>query len=160
MPAADDEAFGSLRLRLRAELARQARLGLMYPAYLGSAMTGAGIDGLIGGIAELLPAAEGDAASPVSGTVFKVDRGPAGEKVAYARLFSGTLRLRDRLTAGRESAARVTAISVFDRGGALPARLRHRRGRSRSCGAFAISGSATRSACRRRARRASTSRRR
>jgi ribosomal protection tetracycline resistance protein len=113
----DDEAsvpYG----RLRAELARQARLGLIYPAYLGSAMTGAGIDGLIGGIAELLPAAEGDAAGPVSGTVFKVDRGPAGEKVAYARLFSGTLRLRDRLTAGRESAARVTAISVFDRGGA------------------------------------------
>jgi translation elongation factor EF-G len=111
----DDEAsvpYG----RLRAELARQARRGLVHPAYLGSAMTGAGIDGLIGGIAELLPAAEGDAAGPVSGTVFKVDRGPAGEKVAYARLFSGTLRLRDRLAAGRESAARVTAISVFDRG--------------------------------------------
>jgi ribosomal protection tetracycline resistance protein len=111
----DDEASVPYD-RLRAELARQARRGLVHPAYLGSAMTGAGIDGLIGGIAELLPAAEGDAAGPVSGTVFKVDRGPAGEKVAYARLFSGTLRLRDRLAAGRESAARVTAISVFDRG--------------------------------------------
>jgi len=104
--------------RLREELAAQARRGLVHPVFAGSAVTGAGIDDLITGLAQLLPAAGGDAAAPVSGTVFKVDRGPAGEKVAYARLFTGTLRLRDRLPAGRETAARVTAISVFDRGGA------------------------------------------
>ena len=37
-------------------------------------------------------------AAPVSGTVFKVDRGPAGEKMAYVRMFAGTVRVRDRLT--------------------------------------------------------------
>jgi ribosomal protection tetracycline resistance protein len=104
--------------RLRAALAAQARRGLVHPVYAGSAMTGAGIGALMAGLAELLPAADGDPDGPVSGTVFKVDRGPAGEKVAYARLFSGTLRVRDRLAAGRQPAARVTAISVFDRGGA------------------------------------------
>jgi ribosomal protection tetracycline resistance protein len=103
--------------RLREQLAAQARRGLVHPVYAGSAMTGAGIDGLIAGLAELLPAAEGDPAGPVSGTVFKVERGPAGEKIAYARLFAGTLRVRDRLPAGRASAAKITAISVFDRGG-------------------------------------------
>jgi ribosomal protection tetracycline resistance protein len=103
--------------RLRAELAAQARRGLVHPVCAGSAMTGAGIDGLIAGLAELLPAAQGDPAGPVSGTVFKVERGPAGERVAYARLFAGTLRARDRLPAGRVRAAKVTAISVFDRGG-------------------------------------------
>ncbi|MYW44285.1 hypothetical protein GT346_13400, partial [Streptomyces sp. SID161] len=36
----------------------------------------------------------------LSGTVFKVERGPAGEKVACARLFSGTLRVRDRTPYG------------------------------------------------------------
>ncbi|CAM5655498.1 Tetracycline resistance protein, tetM/tetO subfamily OS=Streptomyces aurantiogriseus OX=66870 GN=GCM10010251_55080 PE=4 SV=1 [Streptomyces aurantiogriseus] len=44
-----------------------------------------------------------------------MERGPAGEKIAYARLFSGTLRTRDRvLFGGREG--KVTAISVFDHG--------------------------------------------
>jgi ribosomal protection tetracycline resistance protein len=103
--------------RLRDQLAAQACRGLVHPVYVGSAVTGAGVDDLIAGLTELLPAAEGDPAGPVSGTVFKVDRGPAGERIAYARLFAGTLRVRDRLAAGRASAAKVTAISVFDRGG-------------------------------------------
>ena len=59
-----------------------------------------GSTALIAGIAELLPAADGDADGPVSGTVFKVERGPAGEKIAYVRLFSGTVRTRDRLRFG------------------------------------------------------------
>jgi ribosomal protection tetracycline resistance protein len=68
------------------------------------------------GIAELLPAAEGDAEGPVSGTVFKVERGSAGEKIAYVRVFSGTVRTRDRLRFGRDNERKVTAIRVFDRG--------------------------------------------
>ncbi|SEC61293.1 ribosomal protection tetracycline resistance protein [Streptomyces sp. 3213] len=98
-------------------LATQTRQALVHPVYFGSAITGAGVDALITGIKELLPAAEGDPQGPLSGTVFKVERGPAGEKVAYARMFSGTLRTRDRITfgdAGEEG--KVTAISVFDHG--------------------------------------------
>src|SRR5579864_4067950 len=41
------------------------------------------------GLAELLPAPEGDVAAPLSGAVFKVERGPAGERIAYARLWAG-----------------------------------------------------------------------
>jgi hypothetical protein len=48
-------------------------------------------------LTELLPALERDASGPLSGTVFKVERGASGERVAYARLFSGTLHVRDRL---------------------------------------------------------------
>ncbi|NUT25936.1 MAG: TetM/TetW/TetO/TetS family tetracycline resistance ribosomal protection protein [Streptomyces sp.] len=86
--------------RLRAALADQTRQALVHPVYFGSAVTGAGVDALISGIQELLPAADGDPDGPVSGMVFKVERGPAGEKVAYARLFSGTLRTRDRIPFG------------------------------------------------------------
>ena len=57
--------------------------------------------------------------APVSGTVFKVERGPAGEKIAYVRMFSGTVRTRDRLRFGRDDERKVTAISVFDRGSAV-----------------------------------------
>ncbi len=61
-------------------------------------ITGAGIGELAAGIARLLPLARGDAAGPVSASIFKVERGPAGEKIAYARVFSGTLRVRDQLS--------------------------------------------------------------
>ncbi|MDP9237454.1 MAG: TetM/TetW/TetO/TetS family tetracycline resistance ribosomal protection protein [Chloroflexota bacterium] len=101
---------------LRGELAAQTRQALVHPVYFGSAITGAGVDALTAGITELLPAAEGAVDGPVSGTVFKVERGPAGEKIAYVRMFSGTVRTRDRLQFGREDERKVTAIRVFDRG--------------------------------------------
>jgi ribosomal protection tetracycline resistance protein len=102
--------------RLRRELAAATGRGLVHPVFFGSAITGAGAPSLTGGLRELLPAAGGDPAGPVRGTVFKVERGPAGEKLAYARMFSGTVAARDRLPAGK-----VTAVSVFSPGGARPA---------------------------------------
>jgi ribosomal protection tetracycline resistance protein len=115
----DDETTVSCG-ELRGGLAAQARRGLVHPVFFGSAITGAGVDSLTAGIQEFLPTADGDAGGPVSGTVFKVERGPAGEKIAYVRMFSGELRARDRLRFGRGSEAKVTAISVFDGGSAIP----------------------------------------
>ena len=105
--------------RLRAALAAQTALALVHPLFVGSAITGAGVGALMAGIGELLPASRGDAGGAVSGAVFKIERGPAGEKIAYARLFSGTLHVRDRLRFGRDGEARVTAIAVFERGAAV-----------------------------------------
>ncbi|MET9504414.1 translation factor GTPase family protein [Streptomyces sp. NPDC006622] len=101
--------------RLRAALVAQTRRALVHPVFFGSAATGAGVTELIAGIRDLLPPADGDPEGPLSGTVFKVERGPAGEKIAYARLFSGTLRTRDRVPFGGRD-GKVTAISVFDHG--------------------------------------------
>jgi ribosomal protection tetracycline resistance protein len=105
--------------RLRADLVAQTGQALVHPVFFGSALTGAGVDALMAGIAELLPAAEGDTDGPVSGTVFKIERGAAGEKIAYVRIFSGTLRTRDRLRFGQDLEGKVTAISVSDRGSAV-----------------------------------------
>src|SRR6266536_691886 len=44
---------------------------------------------------------------------------PAQEKIAYVRMFSGTLRTRDRLQFRRGNEGKVTAIGVFDRGSAV-----------------------------------------
>ncbi|MEV0082635.1 translation factor GTPase family protein [Saccharopolyspora sp. NPDC050642] len=104
--------------RIRRELAAQTKRALVHPVYFGSAATGAGVGPLIAGVRELLPTADGAADGPLSGTVFKVERGPAGEKLAYVRMFSGTLNTRDRLRFRGGDAAKVTAINVFDRGGA------------------------------------------
>jgi ribosomal protection tetracycline resistance protein len=109
--------------RLRRELAAQTRRALVHPVFFGSARTGAGVDALTAGITELLPAADGDPGGPVAGAVFKVERGPAGEKVAYVRMFSGTIGVRDRLAFGGrhgEHEGKLTAISVFERGTAVP----------------------------------------
>ena len=106
---ADDVRLSAAQLR--AALVEQTRAARVHPVFIGSARSGAGVADLVAGVTELLPAAEGDAGGPPSGSVFKIERGPAGEKVAYVRMFSGALRTRDRLPAGK-----VTAISVFEDG--------------------------------------------
>ena len=105
---------------LRARLAEQTKKALVHPVFFGSAITGAGTEALTAGIRELLPATEGDAGGLVSGSVFKVERGPAGEKIAFVRMFSGAIRTRDRLQFHGDKEAKVTAISVFDSGSVLP----------------------------------------
>jgi ribosomal protection tetracycline resistance protein len=98
----------------------QVRRGLVHPVFFGSAATGAGVPHLMASLAGLLPTTTGDATGLVSGRVFKIERGPGGEKVAYVRMFSGTVRTRDRLQTGAGRDAKVTAISVFERGPAVP----------------------------------------
>jgi ribosomal protection tetracycline resistance protein len=105
---------------LRRRLAARSKQALVHPVFFGSASTGAGVDALTARINELLPAAQGDVDGPVSGTVFKIERGASGERIAYVRLFSGTVRTRDRLQPGQGSQGKVTAITVFDRGSAVP----------------------------------------
>ncbi|MGA4844013.1 GTP-binding protein [Streptomyces sp. G45] len=101
--------------RLRTALAAQTHAGRVHPVYVGSAITGTGIADLVDGIKDLLPAAPGDAQGPLSGRVFKVERGEGGEKIAYTRLFSGRLHAYERvLVAGAE--AKVTDVAVFERG--------------------------------------------
>lgn len=113
---------GALSYRgLRKALAVQTGRAQLHPAFFGSAITGAGVEALMAGIGELLPAARGTPEGPVTGAVFKVERGPAGEKIAFVRMFSGTLRTRDRVTFGRDGEGKVTALSVFERGGAVRA---------------------------------------
>jgi ribosomal protection tetracycline resistance protein len=96
------------------ELAEAARAGRLNPVFFGSALTGAGVDEVMRGIAELLPARVGDSDGPLSGRVFKIERDPDGHRIAYTRLFSGTVSVRDRL-----DAAKVTAVRVFADGDAV-----------------------------------------
>jgi ribosomal protection tetracycline resistance protein len=111
----DDEATVSWQ-RLRDTLTAQTARARVHPVFYGSALTGAGVEMLTAGIAELLPAGVGDADGPVAGLVFKIDRGPAGDRIAYARIFSGTVQTRDRVHFGRSGEGKVTAIRVFDEG--------------------------------------------
>lgn len=103
---------------LRGALAAQSRAGRVHPVFMGSAISGAGVEALLAGIAELLPAISADTTAPPSGTVFKVERGPAGEKLAYVRMFAGSLHNRQRLQLRGED-MKITGIEVFERGAVL-----------------------------------------
>ena len=105
--------------RLREELASQTKRVLVHPLFFGSALTGAGVEPLMAGIAELLPASAGNPEGPLAATVFKIERGASGEKIAYVRMFSGTIHTRDRLGVGSDLEDKVTDIAVFERGRAV-----------------------------------------
>ncbi|MFI6600960.1 GTP-binding protein [Nonomuraea sp. NPDC050536] len=104
-------------------IARQCAEGVLHPVFLGSAMTGQGVTELLDGL-RLLPTtttAGTGTGTGTSGTVFAIERGPTGEKVAYVRLRAGTLHVRRRTTWYRrrpgggveQYEARPTALRVI-----------------------------------------------
>jgi ribosomal protection tetracycline resistance protein len=95
------------------DLTARARAGELHPVFFGSALTGAGAEEVMSGIARLLPARTPDGDGPLSARVFKIERDPDGHRIAYTRLFSGTVSVRDRFDAGK-----VTALRVFADGDA------------------------------------------
>lgn len=107
-----DEA-GLSPARLRAALAAQTRRGRVHPVFFGSAARGVGIEALLAGVDELLAGARGEPDAEVSGRVFKIERTMSGERVAYVRLFAGTLRPRQRVLVGGGDEAKPSSIRVF-----------------------------------------------
>ena len=91
-------------------------LAQAHPVFFGSAITGAGVQELTTAITGLLPARQRPDHGPVSGTVFKVERGPAGERIAWVHLTSGTVHRRERLELGPQDLRKVTAIGLFEAG--------------------------------------------
>ena len=132
--------------RLRSALAAQVGQVQVHPVFFGSALSGAGVEALLGGVAELVPAADGDPEAAVSGRVFKIERAASGERVAYVRLFSGSIKPRTRMRVGDADDAKATAVTVFAPRSAPRSTDRRPRATWRGSGAGRRYGSATRSA--------------
>lgn len=93
---------------------------MLHPVFAGSAVTGAGVDNLMLGIATLLPTAVGEVNAASSGRVFKIERGDTGAKLAYVRMFGGSLHPRQRLDLSEGRTSKVSGIEVFAAGRWVP----------------------------------------
>ncbi|MEK4736966.1 MULTISPECIES: elongation factor G [Bacillus] len=79
---------------LRKELEKQVQQANVFPIFFGSAMTGVGVTELLENISALIPVNKPVQDKTLSGVVFKIEREPSGEKIAYVRVFSGSLHVR------------------------------------------------------------------
>jgi ribosomal protection tetracycline resistance protein len=108
-----------------AELCRQVARSAVHPVYFGSAMTGVGVPELIGGIRTWLPRATGSPDDELRARVFKVERVDAGQKLASARILSGTLAARTPVAVhpvdGPQYQTRPSGIEVYGDGARRPA---------------------------------------
>ncbi|MFI5837839.1 GTP-binding protein [Micromonospora sp. NPDC051300] len=103
--------------QVRRAIRHAVRHGDLHPVACGSAITGAGVRHLCDLLADLLPrGAERD--GPLAGTVFAVDRDGQGRR-AWLRLWSGRLRVRDRVRLADARPQTVTQIAVIEPAGVL-----------------------------------------
>lgn len=112
---------------LMRELRTQIGQGAIVPVFFGSARTGIGVAELLAGIETWLSPPERWDEGPLSGLVFKITRTDRGEKIVYARIASGALAPRQRVTLHRviglgeveETEERIIAVERFAGGTAL-----------------------------------------
>ena len=102
---------------VRRAIRRAVRRTELTPVTCGSAITGAGVRQLGQVLAELLPRGE-HRDGPPAGTVFAVDRDSHGRRV-WLRLWSGQLRVRDRVLLPGGRPQTVTEIAVTEPAGVL-----------------------------------------
>lgn len=108
------------RHELMAVLAGQTRNLVAQPTIIGSALTGVGVEQLMNAIADLAPNSDNDAHAPVSARVFKIERTQERARVAFVRIYSGTLTAREHIAYGDGKQGRVLHMDVYRPGGALP----------------------------------------
>ncbi|MGD6891917.1 GTP-binding protein [Bacillus mobilis] len=112
---------------LREELIKQIAQTNVFPIFFGSAMTGMGVTELLDNISDLIPAKKSVENEILSGVVFKIEREPSGEKIAYVRVFSGRLHVRKYVNIQRDEAQphkeKIKKICVFHNGDAIQASI-------------------------------------
>lgn len=86
-----------------AALRRQVASAQLLPVFFGSAMTGVGVAELLANLGAVLPSTASHDDAPLSGVVFKLERGASGEKVAYVRLYAGSLFVKSIVELHRRS---------------------------------------------------------
>ncbi|MGH1326675.1 tetracycline resistance ribosomal protection protein [Bacillus pretiosus] len=112
---------------LREELIKQIAQANVYPIFFGSALTGIGVSELLENISALLPANNLSQDKELSCVVFKIEREPSGEKIAYVRVFSGNLHVRNYVDIQRHEPLphkeKIKKMCMFHNGNAVQASI-------------------------------------
>lgn len=93
--------------QVKSALTSQIREARIYPVFFGSAMTGIGVAELLAGVAAFFPADASREDAALSGVVFKLEKEASGEKIAYIRIFSGSINVREYVSVSRKTAREV-----------------------------------------------------
>ncbi|MGH2480339.1 MAG: tetracycline resistance protein, partial [Ktedonobacteraceae bacterium] len=80
--------------QVRTALMQQVGEAKLSPVFFGSAITGAGVRELLADLAGLFPSHSSLEDAPLSGVVFKLEKEATGEKIAYVRVFAGSMHVR------------------------------------------------------------------
>ncbi|WP_438495633.1 GTP-binding protein [Paenibacillus sp. IHBB 3054] len=98
-------------------LQAEAASGRMFPLVYGVAAKGFGITELLDAMIDYFPRAGGDAEQPVSGIVYNIQRDKSMGRMAFVRLYDGTIRNRDTVKNYSQNVeAKVTQIRKVEGG--------------------------------------------
>ncbi|MBT2293645.1 TetM/TetW/TetO/TetS family tetracycline resistance ribosomal protection protein [Paenibacillus albidus] len=98
-------------------LVKQAASAALFPLIYGVAAKGLGITALLDAMVDYFPRAGGSAERPVSGIVYNIQRDPGMGRMAFVRLYEGTLRNRDTvLNYTQDLQGKVTQIRKVEGG--------------------------------------------
>lgn len=94
------------------------------PVIFGSALTGVGVQHLLDALKTYVVSNNQRSHDSLSAGIFKIERGPRGEKIAYLRLFSGELHIRSRVDIHRINhdgdeeviTEKITEMQLFQNG--------------------------------------------
>ena len=85
----------------------------LFPVIKGSALFSAGIEELLYAVSRYIKV--NNVENDLSGLVYKIDYDPKDGKIAYIRLFSGAINVRDQITInGKQSEEKITQIRKYN----------------------------------------------
>ena len=85
----------------------------LFPVIKGSALFSEGIEELLYAVSRYIKV--NNVENDLSGLVYKIDYDPKDGKIAYIRLFSGTINVRDQITInGKQSEEKITQIRKYN----------------------------------------------
>jgi len=98
-------------------ICKYSKEGSLYPVFMGVALSSLGIEELLDGINKCIPTTNNCGEGEVSGVVYKTGRSNDNQKLAYIRMYSGTIKLRDTFKVMEgEAIDKITKIQVFHNG--------------------------------------------
>ncbi len=102
------------------ELQREARCqvqsGTLFPVYHGSAKQGTGIEPLLEAVTGTFGSETDNSQAGLCGSVFKIEYTDQKKRLAYLRLYSGTLHLRDTMVLSKKHKIKLTDMRIPSNG--------------------------------------------